>query len=220
VTDLVADIIAGVALVSSVALGVRANRISKRSNGIAIDAATDARRALAIESAKEHRELTPRFDVTWTEPWGQQSDTAQILVKLVGPDGIDRLDEIEIFVRDDQPRTVDHPRFNGPNQADINKHVWGPYKFDPGIDGATADGRRRPAFDLNHGSDTKVQMTRTQSQPWSQHEHSAEQWRKQYEDHPVRLTFVCRRNGDDITWTVPVDVIREHGRVTRSGFES
>jgi hypothetical protein len=210
VIDVIADALGALGTLTGVgglALGARANRTSREAKEI-------ARNALAIEARAYHDKITPHLEVTWREPWNSDHQNAMIEIKLVGPDGVDRLDAIEAFVRDDKARIVDHPRAGSYTQEDINRQVWGPYRFGPGIDHASADGRRVAAFDLNRSATHRLQMERTQP-GWWMGSSPPDIWRNQYKDHPVRLTFVCRMAGQE-QWTVPVDVVREPDRVSRS----
>ncbi|WUD70633.1 hypothetical protein OG937_02505 [Streptomyces sp. NBC_00510] len=69
-------------------------------------------------------------------------DRAKLNVHLAGPDNLGYLDHIRVVDNDDKERQLAHEV--DVTQAQIDAHVWGPFKFMHGADGADAHGRRSP----------------------------------------------------------------------------
>lgn len=151
-----------------------------------------------IERDRWHADLTPKFEVTCQTTGG---DRAQLRVALVGPAGLDRLDRVIVSVRDDirgrRPVTA-----GGPSAEQIAQHVWGPYRFVPGVDRADQTGRTVAPVELHLGDWRPFALERTPPPPWSG---DIETWRRQYDSQPLRLTLTCHRQGDQ-PWTVPIEL--------------
>jgi hypothetical protein len=93
----------------------------------------------------------------------------------------------------------------GPTAEQIDRQVWGPYRFVPGVDGADETGRSLEPFTLLLGDWRPFALERTPPPPWSNDSGS---WRQRYADQPVRLTLSCYRK-DHEPWTVPVEIVVE-----------
>jgi hypothetical protein len=193
----------------SFALAVLAIVISVSSALYTRQQAVEARKAREITEAERHDALTPVFDVT-LKPLNSGSNEADIVrlnIKLVGPVGLAPLDDLTIEVRDDSPRTA---LSAGPSKDEIAVQIWGPYRLSPGIDNATADGRRvaplshqRTDGTLPRGESTQLQMERTRPPSWYAPGQKA--WEDDFPaDHPVKLRLCCR--SADHEWVVPVEV--------------
>ncbi len=157
----------------------------------------------AIERRRWHADLTPRFEVGCRVTSGER---AELRVALVGPAGLDRLDRVTVRIRDDLPGRAPVTS-GGPTAEEIARQVWGPYRFVPGVDGADRTGRCVASFGLLLGDWRPLALERTQAPTWSAEPAG---WRRQYDDHPVRLTLMCVREGDE-RWTVPLEVQVDQG---------
>lgn len=152
----------------------------------------------AIERRRWHTELTPRFNVSYTT----SGERATLTVALVGPTGLDRLDEMTLSIRDDRP---DRDTTTGqPSREEIAAQIWGPYRFVAGVDGADASGRHVPPIPLLPGVRRPFALERTRPPPWAGPDAVA-WWGQEYQGTPLRLSMSCHRDGHD-RWTVLVDV--------------
>lgn len=210
------DLLGIIGVVTGVAgavTGVSSVLATRRSNRIAAEARAIAQDAHAIEQQREWRDLTPQFDITWLEPWGPDSLHAAIDIMLVGPNGVDQIEPVELFMRDDRDRSNANLRAGGPTQADIDRWVWGPYTFAGGIDLVKLGGKRYGPVRLTTGTPFRIQLDQLGQPPWVRDTSSADDWQLQYADHPVRLTLICATTLRP-PWTVRVDVVRETGVVS------
>jgi hypothetical protein len=157
----------------------------------------------AIERRRWHADLTPQFEVRC---WVTSGERAKLRVALVGPAALDRLDRVTVRIRDDIPGRAPVTA-SGPTAEEIARQVWGPYRFVPGVDGADQTGRRVAPFGLLLGDWRPLALERTPSPTWST---DPAGWRRQYDDHPARLTLTCVREGDE-RWTVPLEVQVDKG---------
>jgi hypothetical protein len=171
--------------------------------------AAETGKARKISEADRHDRLTPEFDVT-LKPLNSGADEAEVMsltIRLAGPTGLAKLDRLQVEVRDDRERRALGTR---PNEGEIRTQVWGPYKFIPIADGATADGRsvepltiQRSEGTLPRGESVRVQMERTRAPRWYSSGEAG--WKR---DHPensaVRLQMNC--GSGDQSWMVPVEV--------------
>ncbi len=99
-----------------------------------------------IERNRWHSELTPQFDITCYR--SADSPAATLRVTLTGPDGLDRVDSVEVTIRNNR-RLVPTPIANGPSLEDLAAVIWGPLRFVPGVNGADRLGRAVPAFPID-----------------------------------------------------------------------
>ena len=191
----------GIALLALAVAALSANYTRKQ--------AVETERARKISEADRHDRLTPDFDVTLM-PLNHGPDEAEVMslmIRLAGPLGLAELDQLRVEVRDDRER---HALGTEPTEGDIQAQIWGPYRFTPMADGATADGRsveplalQRSDGKLPRGESLQVQMERTRAPRWYSSGEAG--WRRDYpENSPVRLRMTCRSG--DHTWTVPVEV--------------
>lgn len=157
----------------------------------------------AIERRRWHADLTPQFELACQVTTGER---AKLRVALVGPAALDRLDRVTVRIRDDIPGRAPVTS-GGPTAEEIARQVWGPYRFVPGVDGADQTGRSVAPFGLLLGDWRPLALERTPSPTWST---DPAGWRRQYDDHPVQLTLMCVREGDE-RWTVPLKVQVDQG---------
>jgi hypothetical protein len=131
VAALVVSIVSAVGALVSVWYARRSDRSAAKS---AVAAAITA----ALDLQRRHTELTPRFQVT-----GQSadpgSDVLRLGIFLSGPPELERLDALNVTIRDDQPwRGQASPLAGGPTPEQVAAQIWGPYRFRPGT-GPSAD---------------------------------------------------------------------------------
>ncbi|WP_119581667.1 hypothetical protein [Streptomyces europaeiscabiei] len=176
-----------------------AARSARQSSQAAESANATADSVARIERDRWHYEMTPRFDVTITR-LGPDSDQASLMLTFEGPPALERLDEVEIEIRDDG---YDHGtgRAGGPTAQQIAETIWGPYRFKPGINEATRDGRSLPAVPLELGGWLKRALEESFAPSWTNPAH----WGEQYAGTPVRLWVRCRREGYQ-PWTLTYNV--------------
>ncbi|WP_433459893.1 hypothetical protein [Micromonospora sp. CA-248212] len=155
-----------------------------------------------IEARRIWAETLPQFKITAEA----QSDTyAMLHVELVGPPSLDRLDQIQLSVRDDYHARGASQIAGGPSADQVANHVWGPYRFRHGIDGGSENGRDVAPFSLPLGEGTDFAMDRQLPPLWNTSGTEAS-WRRDYAGKSVRLLLRCTRDGFE-PWTVPAEVL-------------
>ncbi|NKE56309.1 hypothetical protein FXN61_05500 [Lentzea sp. PSKA42] len=153
----------------------------------------------ALEQQRRHDELTPQFDITYRR--SGSSDVVTLCLAFVGPLGLDRLDSVEVAVRNDRPDR--RPVTAGPPTAeDIASVIWSPYRLRPGVDRADRMGRCTPAVPLDRGEVLYRTLELSLTPHWVP---SQDFWRQQYADQPVRLTLTCTRK-DHSPWVLPMEI--------------
>ncbi|WUD70412.1 hypothetical protein OG937_45185 [Streptomyces sp. NBC_00510] len=95
---------------------------------------------------------------------------------------------------DDKERQLTHEV--DVTQAEIDAHVWGPFKFVHGADGADAHGRSVASFALTVGRGRPFAMVRTDPGHWMG-TRTRDQRQEEYRGHPVRLRITCRRGAEE-----------------------
>jgi hypothetical protein len=185
--------------VASAVVAVFARRDARRSAGAAERSAQAAEDLTAIERRRRHEELAPRLSVV-AFCRGHGSDRVRVTVRLDGPVGLDRLDQVVVRVCDDKDRNP--VTAGGPTQEQIATTVWGPYRFVPGVDGADQLGRSVPGFPLARGESRSLEMEPTPQPSWVS---APEWWRHEYADQPIRLEITCIQEGE-LPWRSPVEV--------------
>jgi hypothetical protein len=190
----------GTALIA-LRIGRNANEAAHQSNRAADRANATAETVAQVERERWHHELTPRFNVTVTR-LGPGTGQASLMLTFEGPPALERLDAVEVSVRDDG-YTHAGGLAGGPSAQEIADTVWGPYRFRPGIDGVSRNGRDVPAASMELGDWRKLVLERTPSPSWTDPEY----WRERYDRDPVRLWVRCRRERHQpwlLTYSVPV----------------
>ncbi|MEU5483479.1 hypothetical protein [Streptomyces mirabilis] len=186
---------AGIALL----IARTANKAAHQSSRAAEQANMTADSVAQIERDRWQYEMTPRFDVTITR-LGQGSDQASLILTFEGPPALERLDEVEIEIRDDG-YTHGVGLAGGPDEQQIAQTIWGPYRFKPGINDSSADGRLSPAVPLELGEWLKRALEVSLPPSWTDRAY----WSQRYAGAPVRLWVRCRREGYQ-PWTLTYNV--------------
>ena len=73
-----------------------------------------------------------------------------MILTFEGPPALERLDAVEVEIRDDGYTHLANLA-GGPTQEQIDETIWGPYRFKPGIDGASSNERMMPAVPVELG---------------------------------------------------------------------
>lgn len=98
------------------------------------------RKATDIERDRRHAELRPRYQVTLESNPG--SDQRTLRVKLVGPGELEKLDEVIVSIRDDNPWRRKQPPAAGQPAEAVPDHVWSRLRFVPGTGPGFPDAER------------------------------------------------------------------------------
>lgn len=199
--DTLSAVSAGLGVVTAVTallIARTANKAAFYSNQAADRANATADSVAHVERDRWHHEMTPQFDVTITR-LGPGTGQASLMLTFEGPPALESLDEVEIEIRDDG--YTHGVGLAGESEQEIADTVWGPYRFKPGIDHATANGRTSPAVSLELGEWLKRAMEESFPPSWT----DRESWRDRYAGQPVRLWVRCRREGYK-PWTLTCNV--------------
>jgi hypothetical protein len=152
VAALIVSIVAALAAVAAAVYARRLDEAAKEAVKAAKRSAVAAEDRTAVESARRHEELTPRFRVSLL---GRLSDgkSVQLVVFLAGPPDLERLDSLTIVIRDDATlreigklvASADGPArvVEGAQAALAAEAIWGPYRF--AYASSEQDARRRLA---------------------------------------------------------------------------
>lgn len=186
-------------------IGVFVAAVSAVAAVAAWRAAVGSRKAAAelatIERARRHAELTPQLVTTIAS---DGPGRFLLRIHLDGPLELGGLDQVVIAVRND---TADHTPLTGDvTPEESNAQIWGPLRFTPGMDNATADGRQVGPISLQVGDDRPFQMELSKPPRWA--DAGGEQWwRRTYQGGtaPLRLAVTCRKDGEG-PWIIPIEL--------------
>jgi hypothetical protein len=208
VTGVVAGVVTG--SVGAVT-GIAALRVSLRSARAGRDSADSAVVVAGLEGDREHRALVPELRFRLTVQHGEPARpgaTARLVVVLDGPPD---LDGMAVAIRDDRPDRAPVVA-GGPNAAEIAATVWGPWRFRPGADLATAGGREVPARPLRRREQLVFALEAAPVPHWATPEH----WVSDHADAPLRLAITCTRDGYR-PWVLHEDVRPEPAAAHHAG---
>lgn len=191
--DLAIAIIGTIATLTAAVAAVGAWRAASRS-----DKAATA--LTAIEQDRRHGELTPQLRFQFKDPGNGQP---LLRVYLDGPASLNYLDRIDLTIRDDMPGRAQFPQIGALTPEQIERQIWGPYRFTPHVDGASQDGRTMAPFDLPVGESRPFALEPTLAPPWSNDQ--GNWWRNKYKDTPLRLTLECHKDGHE-PWLLKFEV--------------
>ncbi|WP_310719393.1 hypothetical protein [Streptomyces lydicus] len=153
-----------------------------------------------IEHARWQDDLTPLLALSLRHLGGGRFN---LHVHLNGPDSLGGLDALSIeVVDDDMDHRVLNPGF-GLTQEEADAHIWGPFRFMPGVDGADERGRSVPPVVLMTGRGRPFAMERTAPGHWMEGP-VADGWQQRYVGMPIRLRVTCRRG--DSMWILAREV--------------
>lgn len=197
--DILLAILSTIGTLGSAVAGIAAWRAAQRANATATGLAQ-------IERDRRHSELIPQFDIYATLE-GTSPDLAQLHVRLVGPVGLDVLDQVTITILD-EPGTL-HWATGYPDgvTAEMAKQfVWGPWQFNTGASTQVSDSRttKPKAYSRkdDSGSD-RLSLRRTSPGHWMKSDPVL--WKNQYWILPFRLRIECNKVGY-LPWYLLKDV--------------
>lgn len=193
--DTASVIVAAISLIT----GLFAWDTTGRAADIAEESHRTADTVAQIERDRWHADLTPQFNVSIRKV-APGSDLALLRIELVGPPALHRLDGVTIAVRND---AVDRtPRTPPPPTAEeVAAQIWGPFRFEPGVDLVMEPGRETPVFPLEIGYSRPFAMRMTRWPYW----YEQAMWAAMYGAAPVRLWVVCELDGHR-PWRIPFQV--------------
>lgn len=171
------------------------------------DRANAAAIALAeIEKDRRNSELCPHFKVTCGQ-WGPGIDALRLKVMLLGPPGLDCLDELTVTIRDDHFRRAEFAPEHGRTAEEIARQIWGPYQFRPstGPDHARADELgRTTVYDhpIPVGEELVFVLDPTRPPPWAREWGLTQDSWQTLQPVLIRLSLKGRRGGYE-PWTLP-----------------
>lgn len=196
-----------VAAVASWVVAVRANKVAEEANSAAdranqaADAANRTADAVSrIEHDRWHAELTPQFEITATR-LGPGVDRASLRLALTGPTGLPGLSHVVLRIRNDG---YSHQPLGMVTQEMLDATIFGPCRFEPGIDNASQDGRTVTTRPIGLGDWDKVSLGESLVPSWS----SRDYWEARYANEPVRLSLECHAEGHR-PWYIARDVSLE-----------
>jgi hypothetical protein len=190
----VAAVSSAVAAVSSAVAGTGSWFAANKSVNSSARAADAADGLTAIEAERTHRDLTPEFRFRLEGGHQGVGDNGELTVELVGPAGLDFLNEVTIEL-DEAGR--DHWGHGFPEgyEREAARFVWGPWEFNSGARDqvennkitksrrySRADGKNWDRLSLNR---TRPCTGMTGTMP--------DAWRQQVQG-PMRLSVTCRRD--------------------------
>ncbi|MCW2688741.1 MAG: hypothetical protein JWR37_3631 [Mycobacterium sp.] len=168
--------------------------IAAGAGGVGSWAATA--RLTAIERGRRHSELTPEFEISCATDVNGAPDHGELVLTLVGPTGLDHLDEVTVRVLDETGQ--DHwgrglP--DGVSEEDAALFVWGPWEFNTGASKQVSDNRttRPRLYSRVDGKNwDRLALRRTKPGHWMS-DRAPERWRHKHPG-PLRISITCRRD--------------------------
>jgi hypothetical protein len=186
------------AVIAVVVAGLSAN-YSRRQAASAGQQAVEAKKVAAIEQRRFHAALTPKIELT-CKARDKSGSQAELALELTGPAGLDRLDQVRVRIRDDQPRQPT------PGSLQAEQHwdevIWGPYRIKSGLRDTDPYGREHGPFPLPKNEPCPIPLEHSFAPPWQQDWQS---WRDQYQNAPVRLEITCIREGQE-PWVLTPEI--------------
>ena len=177
--------------------------------------ATEQAKVAAIEQDRRHDELAPEFEITCMVK-KTAHDWADLRVTLTGG-GLERLDEVVISILDETDKDHwGHGLPDGVNQEQAEAFVWGPWEFNTGASTqvvSNRESRPRPYSRIDGKNWALLSLQATRPGHWMTGT-SQDEWRKQYQDHPIRLQITSRSEGHE-PWFVQRDVKVDYPKVAR-----
>ncbi|MER6253562.1 hypothetical protein ABT224_19625 [Streptomyces sp. NPDC001584] len=170
--------------------------VAAQSKGIAARAAGTADLALEtaqaaartadsvadIERIRAHHDFAPRFAVKLVQQNPSADSRLTLKLTWMGPGTLERLSEVRVEVRGDGIHR--RPALAGsPTAEEISATIWGPYRLQPHVSGASPDGRTAVEEHLELGRSIVLSFERTLHPHWIH----PDQWRADQEGQPVEL---------------------------------
>ncbi|MFJ2752816.1 hypothetical protein [Streptomyces sp. NPDC087297] len=153
------------------------------------EAAKTAESVARIEHIRAHHDLAPKLSVRLVQQNPNADSRLTLTVTWLGPGTLEQLAEVRVTVRDDGiPRRPSTDPGRPPSAENLRNALFSPYQLQPGISGASADGRTALHADLELGRSVILQLERTMHPHWYV---DAEHWRVEQEGQPVRLLITA-----------------------------
>ena len=150
---------------------------------------------MAIEQERRWTELTPKFRFILTEGQNGIEDKGQLEVLLLGPIGLDYLDEVVIRIVDEKGATGAGNLPARVSEEEASLLVWGPWEFNNGASAQVSDNRTtvpRGYSRLTGKNWDHLALNRTRPGHWMTGT-TPETWRQERIEH-FRLAITCRRD--------------------------
>lgn len=184
---------------SSAALSALAAVASAVTAGVALKSASKSATATegltALERERRHSELTPVFQFSLTEDVQGVQGQGELSVTLVGPTGLDYLDEVTLRILDESGKDHwAHGLPGGVTQEEADAFVWGPWKFATQAGAQIADGRtsKTRTYSRVDGKNwDRLPLRSTIAGHWMGDDTG--RWRREQAGKPIRLSIECRR---------------------------
>ncbi|MFI5752534.1 hypothetical protein ACIBBE_43335 [Streptomyces sp. NPDC051644] len=171
-------------------LAAVASLIAAGASWAAADRAGDvAGRVAAIEEDRWRVDFVPEIEFTLNKS-GSGTRKAGLQVEFNGP-ALHEEVQVRLSILDDG--RYRKPGTHGLTKEQIGAQIWGPYKFEPGIDDASADGRGVPEFTLQLGQQRSFFLIETE--PPACYPGAQGSWHADYADLPVRVRIQCTASG-------------------------
>lgn len=149
----------------------------------------------SVEVERRHTELTPEFEIRLTESLQGVNDNGELEARLIGPAGLDYLDEVVITIQDEA--WIEHWGDRLPphvTEGDARRFVWGPWQFNIRARVQIADERTTTPYAYSRITGRTVQrlqLERTRPGTWMTGT-TPDVWRRQ-QPGPLRVLITCRR---------------------------
>lgn len=186
----------GLAISALSALGTVAAALAATASLISARRSNEtAERLVRLEESRRLEELRPRFDAKLKR---QPTGDVSLILALVGPSELLRLDSVTIYTRGDgldwRPYTP-HDRL-----AEVECYAWGPAQFRLGIDGSVSRTESASLPAVEQGTEVAVAVEASTAPPWW----NQAAWTNRYKTQPMRISLVCKRGSDE--WVVHANV--------------
>jgi len=166
-----------------------------------------AARQVALDAARRKEELAPRLSVSWER--AREGDLVCVRVALVGPPGLEWVDDILLTVREVGALPPPHPGLLSLELAQA--HVWAPYGFVPQHPGVLPVRTYRTG-PVNVGEDAWCRLEHTVAPMYLML--TKEKWQQRLGGQVLRLWVNCeRREWGRWRQAVEIDMAAESGSV-------
>lgn len=184
-TAIVSALIAGVSLYIS--LGAR--KLAKEAGSIELD--------------RRHTELEPKFKMEFRGGSNHQSPGVtqfyRMKLELIGPTALQELDKISIEIRDSKRKPPELQNFK--NRSVMEKQLWSPYRFTPGVDEAPSDGRTVVYRPFSVHESAEFQLEDNPVPPGT----SPDWWESSISSSEFKVWVICEKK-DFRNWKIPLQL--------------
>ncbi|MGW0423285.1 hypothetical protein [Streptomyces sp. NPDC003015] len=156
-----------------------------------------------IERDRWHRELTPQLRIKLETTGARHT----LYVRFDAPAALRDL-TVELTIRDDMDRSRFPHLAGGPTPEQTAEVIWGPYRFNPRVEGSDGLGRAVSAFALLPGDRQRLVVEPSTRPSWYNDADGEQRWREEYRTEPIRLWALCTASGHKpwrLSFGVPQD---------------